>query len=281
MLGKQKTRKVRKNRLKKDKGRTQRLWVQRAGAALKLTALIAALLAVSAIFMLGYAAVTQSDYFRTRSVEVVGNQRLSKAEIMGQALKPGDNLMALNLRVMRERLLAHPWISDAQVSRVIPETIVIEVEEQQPLAVLDLGRKFLLNIRGRIFKEQTDGDPADLPLITGLAYGDISLADDPLSPAMSEVMQLLDISRTAGSAIAYDTIAGLEVDEALGITLTVAPHGRRIKMGFGRYKEKNRRLSQLLPFLEGSAQWRGFVALDANNPDRIVVQLGTAARAGA
>jgi cell division protein FtsQ len=269
----EKKKQIRKNRYKKDPRKRRQKIRSRLAVGLKLFAVVALMVGFSALFMAGYAAVTRTDYFRAEAIQVKGLSRLSRDTVLAQAgIRKGDNLLALNLSLTRKRLLAHPWIADAYVAREIPGTIRIEITEQRALAVLDLGRKFLINTQGRIFKEYNPDDPRDLPLVNGLAYWDISLGDDALSPAMKAVVEVLRISRTCDSAIAYPQIRHVHVDPDLGVSLRVWEDQRLIKLGFDNYEDKYRRIGKLLPYLKHSSQWSGFESIDANNPDRIVVQ---------
>ena len=137
---------IRKNRYKKNRRQARQRLLGRLMVGFRLMMLIVAILGFSALFMVGYAAVTHSNYFRTESIEVHGLSRLSEAAVLAQAgIRPGDNLLAVNLALVRKRLLAHPWIAAARVSREIPGTLRIDVTEHQALAVLDLGRQFLIN----------------------------------------------------------------------------------------------------------------------------------------
>ena len=249
---------------------------------LKLIALIAVLMGFSALFMVGYAAVTRTDYFRTEAIKVSGASRLTESAILTQAkIHKGDNLLAINLGLVRKRLLAHPWVATARVAREIPGTICIEITEHQALAVLDLGRKFLINTNGRVFKEYSPDDPRTLPLVTGIAYADMSLGEDALSPAMTAVVQVLQISQDQTSIIPFAQIQEVHVDPEMGVSLTVWQDQRRIKLGFAPFESKYQRIKQLLPYLRHSAKWQGFDTIDANNPDRIVVQMGSSLQKGA
>ena len=267
---------IRKNRFKKDTRKRRQKIRSRLAVGLKLFAVVALMMGFSAIFMAGYAAVTRTDYFRAEAIQVTGLSRLTRAAVLAQAgIRKGDNLLALNLSLTRKRLLAHPWIAAAYVAREIPGTIRLEITEHKALAVLDLGRKFLINTQGRIFKEYNPDDPRDLPLVTGMAYWDISLGDDALSPVMKAVVEVLRISRTRNSAIAYSQIRHVHVDPELGVSLRVWEDQRLVKLGFGDYEDKYRRIAKLLPYLKHSRQWSGFESIDANHPDRIVVQTDT------
>jgi cell division protein FtsQ len=277
MLRKEKSSKVRKNRMKRDVAMIHRRWRERLLIGFKLTSLIVLLMATSALYVMVYAAVTGSDYFGLRNISLSGNQRLSEKEILAQAdIHPGDNLVALNLRLVRDRLLAHPWIATARVSREIPEALNIQIMEHSPLARIDLGRTFLINAEGRIFKEAEDNDPQDIPLVTGMAYSDISLGKDALTAAMQTALQVLRYSRAASSAIGYPEIKRLHMDKQIGVSITLKQSERIIKMGFDDFEKKSRRYKQLRSHLEADARWRDFQAVDLNNPDRVVVRLSDA-----
>lgn len=275
MFSKSKKKKVRPNRLKKRTKLQPRRWLGRIWIGFKLTVMMVMLLTFSALFMAGYAAVIQWDYFSTHTIHVFGQKRLTKAKILAQAdIQPGDNLLALNLHMVRERLLANPWVESASISREIPGTLEIRITEQQALARLDLGRQFLINERGRIFKEVGPEDPKQLPLVSGIAYGDISLGDDALTPAVAAVLEVLKMSKAPESAIPYSTIARLHLDKQMGITLTLTEGNRCIKLGFDHYEAKYKRFEQLRRHLESNHKWQDFKDVDLNNPCRVVVRLG-------
>jgi cell division protein FtsQ len=276
LLGRSKTPKRRKNRYKKPPAQSGPRLMHRLLLAVKLGGLLTLLLVVSALFVLGYAAVTRSDFFRTRSIVVDGLSRLTRETVLLQAgLSPGDNLLAINLHLVRKRLLGHPWIAGAQVTREIPETIGIHIQEQHPLAIVDMGRRFLINAQGRIFKELGSGDPQRLPVIRGIRYTDISLGEDALSKAMQAVVEVLNRTRNAKGTFAYDQLEALDYDPELGVALVSRDSSRVCRLGFAPFEAKFSRLAQLVPRLNHTAQWRDYQAVDVNNPDRIVVQLNS------
>jgi cell division protein FtsQ len=275
-LGKSKTPKRRKNRFKKRKPSGGPSWGRRLVLVAKLGGLMSLLLVISTIFVFGYAAVTHSDFFRASSIVVDGLSRLTQKTILDQAgLAPGDNLLAVNLHLVRKRLLGHPWIAAVRVTREIPETIGVQIQEHKPLAIVDLGRRFLLNSHGRIFKELGAGDPQNLPVITGIRYTDISLGDDSLSPAVNAVVKVLKMSKNTRSVVSYPHIEGVHYDQQLGITLISRDRQRAYRMGFAPFEAKYQRLAELVPRLTRSKQWKHYQSVDLNNPDRIVVQLGS------
>ena len=265
---------MRKNRFKSNRRRQPGNWKGRLLAGLTFTALMLAVLGMSALCMAGYDAVTHAKYFQAHTIRVSGQQRLTEAQVLNQAgIRLGDNLLALNLRVVRERLLDHPWILRAQVAREIPNTLVIRVEEHVPLARLDLGRKYFIDTEGRIFKEVAKSDTEDLPLVQGLAFGDIRLGEEPPGSALAAVVQVLRICRNDEGPIGTAEIEKVHLDKELGVSLILKADQRRIKLGFDDYAAKFERFKQLRDYLAQNENWRDFQTTDLNNSERIVVQL--------
>ncbi|MBI5551570.1 MAG: FtsQ-type POTRA domain-containing protein [Desulfobacterales bacterium] len=264
---------MRKNRFKSNRHRQPGSWKARLLACLTLTALMLAVLGMSALCMAGYDAVTHAKYFQAQTITVSGQQRLTEAQILRQAgIRLGDNLLALNLRVVRERLLDHPWILRAQVTREIPNALAIRIEEHVALACLDLGRKFFIDTEGRIFKEVAKSDAEDLPLVSGLAFGDIRIGEEPPGSALAAVVQVLRICRNDEGPIAYGDIEKVYLDKELGVSLILKSDQRLIKLGFDDYEAKFERFRQLRDYLARNENWGDFQTTDLNNPERIVVQ---------
>ncbi|MDJ0781691.1 MAG: FtsQ-type POTRA domain-containing protein [Desulfosarcinaceae bacterium] len=259
---------TRKNRYKK------RPRSGRAGAgARRLLTLAITLLGVTAyslLLIVAYGLLTQSRYYRAKHLPVSGNQRLSANAIMTQAgLNPGVQILDLNLSVVHRRLLAHPWIAEARVAREIPDTLRVWVREHRPLAVMDmqLGRRYLLNAAGRLFKTWDATDPQDLPVVTGLAYRDLPVAQSGGSAPFQAVMALL----TGTGAWEDLSLTRIEADAEIGLTLVVAGSDQRIRMGYGQYPQKLTRLTALKTRLKAGNHLHDFASIDVSDLERIVV----------
>jgi cell division septal protein FtsQ len=75
-------------------------------------------------------------FFRVRSVEIRGVRYLQPNEILAR-LKV-DTLMSIwdDLEPLRERVRHHPQITDVMITRRMPGTLVVTVEENQPVALI-------------------------------------------------------------------------------------------------------------------------------------------------
>jgi len=236
--------------------------------------------------------ITQCDYFRTETLKIEGIHRLSRNQIIETAgVKKGMNVMAVNLAMVRKQLLENPWIAEAEVRREIPAGLYIKVQEQSPLAIIDLGRKYLINEHGQIFKEWADTDPADLPLVTGLEPADIpsdgktiltasgqSIKDwksskvaDPNNNPFDAVVQVLMLGRSTRSILSNSHIRQIRVDREIGITIEAFEQMKTIVLGYGNYPLKFNMLKNILAFGRQRRSFPDFDRIDLNNVNRIVV----------
>jgi cell division septal protein FtsQ len=82
------------------------------------------------------AAARQMAFFRVRSVEIRGVRYLQPAEVLSR-LKV-DTLMSLwdDLEPLKERVRHHPQVTGVTITRRLPGTLVVTVEENQPVALI-------------------------------------------------------------------------------------------------------------------------------------------------
>jgi cell division protein FtsQ len=240
--------------------------------SVKTAAVIAALLLLSFVFIFSYDFLTQCDYFKAEKLVVTGTDRLSEKQVLEQAqIKKGINIISVNLSMTRKRLLAHSWITEADVSRDLPCGIHIRIKEHQPLAVLDLGRKFLINTSGEIFKEMGASDPDQLPIISGLEFSDINTRDKPRSIPFNAVMNVLELGQKCKSVLPYKSIKKVQVDREMGLTIYAFDRIKEIKIGYNDYANKYDRLKNILAHLKKRRGFSHLESIDLNNLNRIVV----------
>jgi len=227
---------------------------------------------LSVAFMFIHDVMTQSSYFSAKRIEISGTNRLSPQETMDYVgLNPGANLLALNLPLVRNRLISHPWVADATIRRELPDALMIAVKEHRPLAVVDLGRKFVINEAGVIFKEAKLFDLQRLPRVTGLHYADMRVADQEASPAFDAVMNVLVMGQQPGSPLPNRAIKQVAVDRDMGLQLYAFDERLAIRLGYNQYVKKYQRLATALYYFNKSSLSTEIEWIDLRNPERIVI----------
>lgn len=277
-----KRKKPRKNYRKGQKPKAWRRLLARLALGFKVMAAVSAFAGVTVFFILVHEIVTQSDYFAAETITIEGNRRLTHEQVARQArVRAGDNILSVNLSKVRRRLLAHPWISEAEVIREIPSRLIIRIKEQTALAVVDFGEKFLINLQGRIFKAWDPTEQPGLPVIKGLDVSDLEvygrLASSrpgesmPDSTPFRAVMQVLELGQQQGSILPNHLIRQINVDRQIGLTIHAFDHLKAISLGYSDYIRKYHMLAELFSYLKRQRSIFDFDRVDLNNLQRIVV----------
>lgn len=266
----------RKNSYKKNGAFQRKNIIKGAAPAFKMIAWFSLVSGMSILFILAYNLLTQSDYFKIKNIKVTGGYSLYKGQIIKQAgLNPAANILSINLSLMRKRLLSDPSIAEAEIMRHLPDTLLIKIKTHMPLAVIDFGRKFIINKNGALFKEMDDSDPQDLPLITGLQVSDIGL--DGAGPGIyyKSVVEVLKLGRETGSPVPLKAIEKIHIDKEAGIIVYTAKSDaaglHKIKLGYNDYRNKYKNLKKVYLYLKKERDFLNFSSIDINNINRVVL----------
>jgi len=93
--------------------------------------------------------------------------------VVGQTLKGG--YFTVNVDEVQHAVTALPWIAQASVRRVWPDTLAINVTEQKAIAMWAKGG--LVNQQGVLFKPEVITFPNNLPVLDGPAGMERNLAE--------------------------------------------------------------------------------------------------------
>ena len=88
-------------------------------------------------------------------------------------VQPGDPIMGASLADLRARVLQVGWVKDAQVVRLLPDTLVIAIQQRDTLAVWQRNRRMVvIDGSGAVIPEADPGRFPELPLIVGAGAND-------------------------------------------------------------------------------------------------------------
>ena len=217
--------------------------------------------------------LTQTQYFSIQNIEVDGTDHLRPEKIINQAgIAKGDNLLGINLRKIRKRILTNPWVKEVRISREIPDVLRIDITEYKPEAIAEIENEtYLLNREGWLFKTVNDEDPKNLPFISGISYTDVPIADFPASSQFEAIREVLELGRTEKALIPAKKIRQIYMDRELGLTLEVFEPAVVIQIGYGNYSQKYRNLKHVLAHLQNGNESFEINAVDLRDLDQIVV----------
>lgn len=183
------------------------------GLLLKLVSFTVFLFVVS----FSFSQIKLSRYFPINEVKIAGLQHIDHQEAQHLLLPLVKNgFFAVDVSLIKERLMSLSWVSEAYVRRNWPNQIVIQVIEKKPIA--RWNHTSLLTTSGEIFSPVKDNSPQELPLFMGPEGGHMQLLN--YYHMMNTLLQPLQLK-----------IATLELTSSESWQVTLS-NGIKLNMGY-------------------------------------------------
>ncbi len=143
------------------------------GSAVALAWIVASLAGLPALASMQVAAMAADAGFEVRRVDVRGVERMNELKVYERVLGERDRAMPLvDVEGLRAQLLELPWVEDARVSRQLPETLVVDIVERKPHAVLRRpGRLVLIDATGHELEPVSPANAKGMLVISGPGAG--------------------------------------------------------------------------------------------------------------
>lgn len=214
--------------------------------------------------------VTSGDTLPLRSIAVQGVSADRIPEIMAYAeVSEGMPLFGIELDVVRAKVGTHPFVADARVRRVPPDTLEIDVTPRIPFALgVVEGRLYLVDETGTPLKAAQPGDGLDLPVLSGISVDEWHR---PSSPGIALGLSVIKNYLAAGAP--GGALAEVNID-ATGRPTAVLEHGARVVLGRGDLTQTMERLARVWQALTRQERIVSEIRLDdSHRPERVAVRL--------
>jgi cell division protein FtsQ len=221
----------------------------------------------------------QAHVLQIERIVVQGNDHLSTGEVLAVlGGMRGQNLIWCDLNSWRRRLLASPWVRDADLRRSLPSTVEVVVSERRPIGIGRIaGQLYLVDERGAIIDEfGPQYTEFDLPIIDGLTASndDGTITDRVRADLAARVIAALqakpDIARR---------LSQVDVQDSHNASVILSGDAAALRLGDQQF------LSRLQSYLELAPALRERVAdidyVDLRFDGRIYVQPAAKTKAGA
>jgi cell division protein FtsQ len=220
------------------------------------------------LFIYAYSYLMSSAYFEIRETSVRGLKELTEKDILTlAAVKPRQNLLAVNTDLLARRISANPWVKNIYVGRELPGRLVLEVRERIPVALVKQASNFhLMDSEGNIFKKLGKGDEVDLPILSGYRGEEKEKAGLLLG-----VFDLLKKISASGRYNYLGSISEVHMDEVFGLSL-LTDSGLYLKLGRGDYENKLKHLNVVMADLEKRGLEKGYICVDLCDITKITIQ---------
>lgn len=189
---------------------------------------LALLLAIAETALLAYAVA--GPWFSVRSVSVAGLQHLDQASVVAAAgLQRPGSVLTVDGDTIRRKLARLAWVRSSSAEPVLPDRVLINVEEWKPVAVFQAGpagKPVYLNELGAVL---ADGrlDP-QLVAVVGPTATTTRPGDRPIDASLLHALVEIQASLPA---IFGQTVAGFQLDCQGNLTLST---NLGVRILFGR-----------------------------------------------
>jgi cell division septal protein FtsQ len=206
----------------------------------------------------------QNPDYQLRAIEVQTDGTLQRDQILKTAgLSEGENIFAVNLGRVHDRLQELPQVDEVQVVRKLPGEIDIQVIERKPIAWIT-GEKqivdpfasegaFLVDARGVLMKEKKLlPEYLGLPLILGCSGESLEAGKVAESFEAKAALELLRLSTGSFMQTRFQI---REIDVSKGYCLVVTDKNHtRVTFGFDNMDTQLERLEQFLVYSDNTKQ---------------------------
>ena len=234
---------------------------------LKVFLFLSVLTAISLTFVTLYNYLLTSPYMQLGYVEIRGVDKGIRNELLQTCgLTSEQGLLSLKLGALKEQMETHPWVRTATVERRFPDTLIVQIQKEEPVVLVLLDQFFYMNKQGQLFKPVSRYEEMDFPILTGL-----SKTDPGQEEKLDQAAHVLSVLKAQNNRWSLQNLSEIHLNENGGISLYFnhIPAAIRISRHHpGRNIEK---LKQVAKHLTKSGKINLVTRIDLNHGDSVVV----------
>jgi len=218
----------------------------------------------------------RSEEFLLARVDIRGNVVLTPEEVLEAAdLDMGSALLSVGIAGIESTLEAHPRIERAQVTRSLPDRVVIGIGEKLPIALLGTTSGDFVELAGdgTALPTVERSGLVDLPIISGVG-GEPTAGQAFDSPEVRVALSVMQEAERIAPGITSE-FSEVRIAPGSGLVLYTVADGAEVRFGSGAQNTRDlARLAAVLSHLRGHDEAaRG---IDMRYRDQVVVRLGGA-----
>ncbi|MCO1601236.1 cell division protein FtsQ/DivIB [Desulfosporosinus nitroreducens] len=146
------------------------------------------------LLSLGLALFLRSNAFAVQRVSVQGLNLITENEILklSDGIQ-GQNLLLFDRKALEYKISLHPLVKSVQFQRKLPQTLVIQVTERTPAALVVVPRGVLeVDSEGTFLRRLESWPKSDYPVISGIELSDtVGPGQNLANPLLNAALRLL------------------------------------------------------------------------------------------
>ncbi len=239
---------------------------QRGGLPKKL-GLIFLTLTTTVLIVLKVATwLNASVIFSIKDIEIIGNKNAPRVELLSLfKIDTTQSLFEIDLKAIADKIKTHPFVHEAKVSRKLPNNIVVQIIEKQPLALVNGGKLALVDQHGDFLPELKMFDTVDFPIISNIA---------PVEPNNRKLMLVLNFLYAIKDQdfSLYSQISEISFSDKIGIYFYLIEGSTHVIVGNEGFVEKAVKLTQVMKMINQTTQFSQVKYFDLRFKNQVIVK---------
>lgn len=215
-----------------------------------------------------------SPRFNIAITEINGLQNISQNQVLikiSELAQPGRNLVRFDLDRLRRSLELIPWVKTVVVRRVLPDKLIVDIEERKPVAFarVALGT-LLIDEEGTLLENNPEElSEADFPVILGMesGYGPEVLRRNRERIAL--YLQLISALNRGGAGLSRD-LSEVHLQDPGNVSIILNGDTVLVYLGRDGFQKKFRRY--LAASRELKKKYRNLDSVDLRYRDQVVIR---------
>ncbi|MGQ0555306.1 MAG: cell division protein FtsQ/DivIB [Nitrospiraceae bacterium] len=230
------------------------------------------LVAGGIVMSVKYAGPALQSLLEIKTITIEGGHHIDRQKVLDLAkVKSGTGLHLIVTSVIKEQVESHPWVKEADVTRVPFHELRISLVERKPAAVIRAdSQNFLTDAEGHVLTRLGQTDDDALPLVTGIDSKELLEETESVRQVIASGIEL--------AHLVGQTFEGrLQVNAENPSNLIALVQGVRFQFGeatVGEQWERFQRVKPTLKTLNFDGRGRGANEVDLRYENRIVVREG-------
>ena len=218
-----------KQNAKKKITKQQQIAIKKKKAILKIVKVLTLIIVIIGVSIY----VALSPLFNIKEINVTGNSKLSKEEIISLSeLKTDENTFKVSKKNIKNKVKANAYIENVKIRRKWPDKVEIIVVERVATYMIPFANSYIY-INNQGYMLEITSQKAEMPAIVGISTPEEELHEGQrlISEDLVKLGEVLQIMESANANELVDLITKIDISNRQDYILTLEKEKKAIHLG--------------------------------------------------
>lgn len=218
-----------KQNAKKKLTKQQQMAIKKKKAILKIVKVLTLIIVIIGVSIY----VALSPLFNIKEINVTGNSKLSKEEVISLSeLKTDENTFKVSKKNIKNKVKANAYIENVKIRRKLPDKVEIIVVERVATYMIPFANSYIY-INNQGYMLEITSQKAEMPAIVGISTPEEELHEGQrlISEDLVKLGEVLQIMESANANELVDLITKIDISNRQDYILTLEKEKKAIHLG--------------------------------------------------